>query len=147
MRFTIRKIRSKAETHYIRPESTEKYKKNKMRWNILIPFLFSYNARMPKKLFIKKIHNLFSQVEIHPWYQTLWTFPIFVRMSIGFSFFLYGLIALFSPLPGGVIFLILGGFLLFWKNKTRAFFLRTIYFLRLHILFSKILLWWKKYRK
>ncbi len=42
---------------------------------------------MPKKLFIKKIHNLFSQVEIHPWYQTLWTFPLFVRITIGLSFF------------------------------------------------------------
>lgn len=98
---------------------------------------------MLKKLFIRKIHNLFYQVENHSWYKTLWNFPLFIRMTIGGLFFLYGLLAFLTPLPAGILFLILGGFLIFGKDTTRVYTLRMIYFFRLHILFGKILLWWK----
>jgi hypothetical protein len=99
---------------------------------------------MPRHLLIHKIKSLFHHVAKRSWYRKLWRFPFIVRIVIAFFLISYGLVAIISPLPIGSVGIVLGASLLIGVEPVRRATIRVIHFLRIHILFSKLYIWWKK---
>ncbi|MBX9809118.1 hypothetical protein K2X92_01885 [Candidatus Gracilibacteria bacterium] len=98
---------------------------------------------MAKRLFIDLVRSLFLSARQHPLLQKIMVLPLFVRYTVGFGLVLFGILGIFTPIPLGIVFLLIGITLFSGFAKTRNIVFRVIYWLRLHIIYSKIYMWWR----
>lgn len=98
---------------------------------------------MHKKLVIRKIEDFFTIIHNHNWYQRFHAFPIFLKILIAMILFVIGILGIILPILPGLIFIFLGLILLFGIHRVQRNSLRLVYFTRIHILYTRLVLLWK----
>jgi len=61
---------------------------------------------MSKNRLRQKVDMIFDQVHAHPMHKKLHELPAFLRYLISFFLLIFGIIAFLTPIPGGIIILI-----------------------------------------
>lgn len=107
-------------------------------------FYFSILRNMHKKFFIRKIENFFRIIRNHHWYRRFHTLPLVLKILIAMVLFVIGILGIILPILSGLIFIFLGLILLFGIHRVQRASMRFIYFARIHILYTRLLLWWKR---
>jgi hypothetical protein len=101
---------------------------------------------MPRHILIEQIKELFHIAKKEPRIIQIMRLPGFIRIFLGGILVIIGIIWLLTPLPLGTLFLIVGISLIIWLKRARSTIIRCIHFTRLHIIYAKVYMWWKKGR-
>jgi cellulose synthase/poly-beta-1,6-N-acetylglucosamine synthase-like glycosyltransferase len=100
---------------------------------------------MAKKILIRALENIFHSVKKSPYWLQVLSLPRLFRYIIGSFCILIGIVGIFTPIPAGLLFFIFGWALILGLTVVKKLVFSLIYRLRLHILYGKIWLFWKKH--
>ncbi|NRH21216.1 hypothetical protein HOO68_04175 [Candidatus Gracilibacteria bacterium] len=98
---------------------------------------------MTKRLLIERTKKVFHVAKQHSWLEQILDLPTPIRYIIGILCIVIGIIGIFTPIPFGFVFILVGMILFYGFAKTRNMTFRLIYWLRLHIHYGKLYTWWK----
>jgi hypothetical protein len=99
---------------------------------------------MPRRLLTTKIKDIFFLAHRKPILQKFMDLHISIRVVVGVFFILFGILGILTPIPAGLVFVILGVSLIIGLEAARRLTIRFIHFTRLHILYGKLYVWWKR---
>ena len=118
---------------------------------LILFFLFDFTfyfsilkSVMHKKIVIRKIEDFFRIIQNHHWYRRFHAFPLVLKILIAMVLFVIGILGIILPILPGLIFIFLGLILLFGIHRVQSISMRLIYLTRIHILYTRFLLWWKR---
>ena len=98
---------------------------------------------MPRRLLVEHIRTLFSEAKHSPYWERVKKLPIILRYIIGIGLTFFGVLGMFTPIPAGVVFFVLGIALIVGIRRARSWTIAFVHLTRLHILYGKVYIWWQ----
>lgn len=97
---------------------------------------------MPRRLLAEHIRTLFSEAKASPYWEKIKKLPIVLRYIVGVFLILFGILGIFTPIPAGVVFFMIGLALCIGLRRARSWTLGFVHLTHLHILYGKVYVWW-----
>ncbi|HRI36864.1 MAG TPA: hypothetical protein PK765_07640 [bacterium] len=98
--------------------------------------------QLAKRHFRSFSRTVFRTIEASRLYRSLASKPVFIRIALALPIFLFGIIAWLTPIPGGVVILVLSAAMLFPMRTVRSWVARMMHRSRILSLYA----WWLRRR-
>lgn len=97
---------------------------------------------MARRLLKEHIKILFAETKKSPYWEKIKKLPLILRYTVGIFFMLFGILGIFTPIPAGFVFFLIGLAIFVGLGRTKSLLLTCIYFTRIHLVYAKIYTWW-----
>jgi hypothetical protein len=102
---------------------------------------------MARRLLKEHIKILFAETKKSPYWEKIKKLPVTLRYLVGVFLMLFGILGMFTPIPAGVVFFVIWLALCIWLRRARAWIIGFVHITRLHLLYSKIYMWWQMHKR